>query len=965
MAGGITNLYQELGIPTSETKTDAVIAAIDAKIKVWQSRTNNPKYKFEASARMSDLKKLRAEVQANPAIIKQHAAAYAVIEKRERIEIEKKIRDLGKLFAPNGEIPRENLTQIVNETKLSEEEVLRILGAKVKEARKKSKYEDDGVLELDRNIMGRIEITLKPLAGPRNLYDFLGVRQNSGSQEISTRLAAITKKVSEDSHKSDPVVSAKKILCDLCRDTLVNPAKRKSYDKALANASFAPIAEKIRRYQLGSPFMTEQALKILIDEATKQGIPLEKAKSLIYRTADQIGLPIAADDVTDNLVQCRFCSTLNEKGAANCQYCGMPIVVVCPSCGKPNKGDELACTYCGFSFTDMMRAPELVKLIESAIAMQDYDSALSSIKTLETVWKTHPQLALLKRECNEVQQQAERNLKSIKNLCEKKLYYKARADIVSMGESPQISKYRTEIESAIDMAEKQIADAGQIQDVTARVDKYMQVLSVCADCEKAKVAIGSNPPSAPTGFVSEVNGNFIRIKWNKHNSQFIEYRIVRKEGGRPSSIQDGLYLADTAGALYDDTNVTPGVSYYYAIFSKCGEVFSKTGLVSDKPALVVCDIDMKSLSYDIQEKSIGFNMVLPQHAKAIEIYRDGSLMKTIYGTSYVDGGLIPEREYLYKFVAVFEDSASLTHKSKGISLKLKPMAPPKPVSLKIEEGDKDARLSWTPPAKGTLSIYVSEVLPPFHPNDIVNIDVIKLRKLNISGTSCTISKDFSGERYFLPLSIQGNLGVVGDIVRLVSIVKPSDVQFDRNEGFVMVRWNWSNTSAVRIRVDADSSNPQSVDLESGKSASQYKVLLPRNAKSIRIAVHSLVKSGSGEILLSESVDKTFNLSIAKVTFSDVKKCLLGDKYKLELSSDSILPGSLSLLVAENFPPNDLVNFKSYLTIPPSEVRPGETLSKTFHYTRKMKGKPIYFRLIMTDRVVAKQVSILPETRSIK
>ena len=85
MAYEITNLYQELGIPTSETKTDAILAAIDAQIKSWQQRVNNPKYKLEAPAHTAALKKLRTEVQANPAIIKQHAAAYAEIEKRDII----------------------------------------------------------------------------------------------------------------------------------------------------------------------------------------------------------------------------------------------------------------------------------------------------------------------------------------------------------------------------------------------------------------------------------------------------------------------------------------------------------------------------------------------------------------------------------------------------------------------------------------------------------------------------------------------------------------------------------------------------------------------------------------------------------------------------------------------------------------------------------------------------------------
>ena len=162
-------------------------------------------------------------------------------------------------------------------------------------------------------------------------------------------------------------------------------------------------------------------------------------------------------------------------------------------------------------------------------------------------------------------------------------------------------------------------------------------------------------------------------------------------------------------------------------------------------------------------------------------------------------------------------------------------------------------------------------------DDVVNPDVIKLPKLNITGNSCFISKNFSGERFYLPLSIQGNIAVVGDIARLVSIVEPSNVKFDRNDGFMMVHWDWNNTAAIRIEINADNANPHFVDLEAQKSAPEYKVDFPRNAKSIRILVRSMVQSGSGDILLSEGVETIISLSLAKVTFVGVNKGWFGGK----------------------------------------------------------------------------------------
>ena len=129
-------------------------------------------------------------------------------------------------------------------------------------------------------------------------------------------------------------------------------------------------------------------------------------------------------------------------------------------------------------------------------------------------------------------------------------------------------------------------------------------------------------------------------------------------------------------------------------------------------------------------------------------------------------------------------------------------------------------------------------------------------------------------------------------------------------------------------------------------------------------------TASGETLLSEETSQVISLQAVKVNFAEVKsESMFGfigkDKYSLTVSCDSPLPCPLALLIAENFPPTNLVNYKSYLTISPQELKPGIELKKEFRYTRVQKGKPVYFRLIATDTDLAKQITIIPETRQIK
>ena len=220
----------------------------------------------------------------------------------------------------------------------------------------------------------------------------------------------------------------------------------------------------------------------------------------------------------------------------------------------------------------------------------------------------------------------------------------------------------------------------------------------------------------------------------------------------------------------------------------------------------------------------------------------------------------------------------------------------------------------------------------------------------------------------MPITVQGNIGVAGKEVKLVSIIKPSGVSFDRNETFVLVKWKWDNISSVRIQVQVDNGNVQKYDIDSPAS-SNYKVELPQKAKAIKIGVASRIHVGN-EVLIGEDITQTISLKAVKINFKEVKsESLFGflskDKYSLSIESDSILPCKIELLIAENFPPTNLVNYRTHLTISPNELKPGCVLKKEFKYTRVQKGKPVYFRLIAADRELAKQVVIIPETRQLK
>lgn len=962
---GLTPKVDKWGKVTSENEAE-VKKKLEDQIKTFTNQmTNQP---ARAKAKLGVLKPFKAELATNPNMLQEHADKYAILIVQKQQQQKKSIREDASIYVVNGKIEEAFLAELAKKNSaFSKEEILSIIGATIKK-KKEFKYKETGsTRELDQTLFKRVSEDLAK-ANKRDLYDFLSVPASAPSSLIKQ---VCNEKYADNQKRPDN--DTKKLVNGLvgyCKSLLLEDDKRAEYDFTCGNRVFEDVRLKIEGIATGTEKIVRPAqYKALLEECTKKGMPYDKAEYMIYKTAEQNKITIV-EPVDDSGMQiCRFCGSLNFKDAIVCKSCGLPIVVVCPKCGKKSSDhEELRCTKCGFVIGDFPKADALVKDAQTALKYNNIDEAIRCLESAANIWPNHPRLQEVANAIMQVQSTIGSALSEVKKLCGRHAYYEASTLLGQIGYGKDATLLRKEIESAINNADALITKAKSIGDANGQIDCYMQALSICSDCVAAKEKLQSFHPTAPADIKAEVKGNIIHIEWSRLQSKYIQYLLVRKANGRPSSPRDGEIVCETLNNAVDDTKSEVGVSYYYAVYSKCGDSISLHAAITTTPILTVVDINPNSISLDVQENKIGFSFPFPSRAKSIEIYRDGTLIKSLAGTSFLDVNLKPGQTYTYKFITIYEDCIQRKHGSIGITQVIRPMSPPKPVKLVMTEQDDIVKLSWDKPDNSTLFIYESDKSFDILENSKVNIDNLKHRQLDISGNSYQLRKNFNGVKYFLPITVQGNIGVAGQVVKLVSIVKPSGVSFDRNEEFVLVKWSWDNISSVRILVKVDNGHVQKYDIDS-PALPNYKVELPSGAKSIKIGVASRIHVGN-EILIGEEVVQVISIKAVKINFIDVKsESLFGliskDKYSLSIEGDSILPCKIELLIAENFPPTNLVNYRTYLTIFPNELKPGSVLKKEFQYTRVQKGKPVYFRLITADRELARKVVIIPETRQIK
>ena len=961
------NIYDFLGLTPKDGEAK-VKEELETQIKKWTNHLT--RQAARAKARLEVLKRFKAELGTNPNLLKEHADKYTTLIAQKKQQQEKSIREDALIYVVNGQIEEAALAELAkNNSTFTKEEILSIVGATIKK-KKEFKYKPTGSGgEMDSNLFKRILEDLAKVK-KRNLYDFLCVPANAPSSLIKQ---TCDEKYAENQKR--PANDEKTTVNNLvghCETQLLDTSKRADYDFTCGNQVFADVRSKIERIASGSDrIIRPEQYKALLEECTKKGMPYDKAEYMIYKTAEQHKVTIVEPADISSMQMCRFCGTLNSKGSKVCKSCGLPVIVVCPKCGRESSDhEELICINCGLVIGDFPKADALLKDAQTALKYNNVDEAKRCKESAANIWPNHPKLQEVEGAIKKSQSAIGSALSEVKKICSKHAYYEASTLLGQIGYGKDATLLRKEIESAVNNADALISKAKSLTNTNEQIDCYMQALSICSDCAIAKEKLQLTPPTAPANIKAEVNGNIIHIEWSKQQSQYIQYLLIRKANGRPSSPKDGEIVCETLNNAVDDTNSEAGVSYYYAVYSKCGDVFSSRAAITTTPALTVVDINPNSISLDIQKNQIGFSIPLPNRAKSVEIYRDGTLIKNLTGSSYIDANLKPEQPYTYTFVTIYDDCTQKKHSSKGITQVIRPMSPPKPVHVELDDGINEAKLSWIQPDLGTFAIFVSENPVTFHTNDVVKLDVIRLPKLNITGSYCTITKNYSGERFYLPVTIKENIGVIGNIVSVVAVSPLKDVKIEREDKNIIISWNWEGTPAVRISYLFDESRPQIKDIFASQTdKSYYQITIPNNAKIAEVKVMPLVISSNREII-GTPVEKTFILKATSVIFEDVSNkkkyvFLTTDEFVIKIKAETSLPCDLHLLVQEESVPVNLRHYIPTFIIKKSEIKPNVVSEFSFNYCRKLKGQIVYFRLITADRSLSKQIRITPETRQIK
>lgn len=651
----------------------------------------------------------------------------------------------------------------------------------------------------------------------KSLYDFLNLDyspklgRRSSPKSLYNRADTIYKDLSRVG-KTDADITLKMHLAGRAKSVFANSTEKDRYDNTYASEALIDL-DKHLEIAGHDRFLETKEIESLLKRGKRLGVVEWVAMEYIedYATKRKWGIQRAAEPVTIAWKICGYCDTLATSLSDNrCKTCGEELTQPCPNCGSPTPTENSACSKCGCHTGDAPLVKSLLREGKRFNNEGEYDKAISRLNRALHYWGDWAPAIKEKKRAETKKQESYKELQNIKVMIKERKMESAESRLEQFKHkfgssnttsiSHQISVGLNKAKAAFDSAEN-LRTAGHSEQA---YDKYEVSLSFSTDFSPSIAAMAGSHPPAPTNVSASWIGNTLRFTWpTVKASGKLSYVVVRKKDGVPSNRNDGDLIAETTIAQADDSDINPGIIFYYAIFSIRAKTTSKTFATSG-PYLLVTDVS--HIEYQSGDRQVSIKWRPPPGSSLVEVWRREGLAPTrrgegkkisVSGNTVLDPGLENERRYGYLIIARYchpEDTSRAIY-SKGIRILATPVAPPDPINdLMAQRIDHTVFLSWTPiTGKAHVQIRQTQSMPSFTSGQIISINDAgrfgdPIPTTTTGQTQTTLKTQ--GRVYFVPLTIIAETAVVGDPVTITTLDDVTNLRSMQNGNSIILSWQW-------------------------------------------------------------------------------------------------------------------------------------------------------------------------------
>ena len=333
------------------------------------------------------------------------------------------------------------------------------------------------------------------------------------------------------------------------------------------------------------------------------------------------------------------------------------------------------------------------------------------------------------------------------------------------------------------------------------------ILVLAADCDEVRDIMRQFPPQPPTNLKAGLVATGVELNWESPPARHpLAFVIVRKSGGIPASQNDGDILTNEhVGTQFIDQNITVGMIYGYAVFTKREQTVDtlgcRSGLVQRiddvQNVSVVPGNGTLTLSWDAQHGCIETQVT---RFDGLTSQSTGTPVPLQQPTSFIDTQLENGRLYIYHVTSVFKGIDGQPVMSPGKRFSAKPQAPPPAVTdLRAKRSlDNVTQLSWTPPVQGELLLFELSTAASLTHKPVEYTTIVSLKRrfgepltiTNLPDGQTTWQSSSSGVRHIVPVTFLDGIAVFGREIRLTNISDVTKPQLQMSGSDLYLTWEW-------------------------------------------------------------------------------------------------------------------------------------------------------------------------------
>ncbi len=993
---GRPNFYILLELDPGIDDLQAIERRLVEKQRRWSqdSTQGNPADQRKASVNLKLIDDIRTTLS-NPES-RREEARIARVELGRLTEARGKELDgkLSLLLATKGKCSIEAIRLLVKQLEgaFTEQQVVeRLRQAGISIADETSRPKQHTKERLDPAVDSNIRRNIEHL-GLKSLYDLLKMTPRSSPQslwdcanEMNQQILAVG--------KTDPDSSARKELYGFCLAFFRDEREKEKYDNTLALESLKQLDGDIDFLGAKDKFLDLAQQAALIERARERGVPAADAREYLAEHAAKRKWnmqPAAQATPQPQARLCGYCYKLSPSGAdGHCPHCGEALVVPCPRCSAPTPTQDPSCSRCGCHTGDAPVVTALFREAEVLGKSHDYEGAIKRLDRTLVYWPDWP-AALAQRKLWEGHSQIrDACIIEARGLANSGKMLAASEALVRLEVEHgwQDQELRQRVSAAIQKA-RQAAERGDVHRRASKEDEaleeYSVALSMCGDLEAARHALSLIPPRTPEGLKVAAMQRSFSLNWQEVKTRRgVEYKVLRKVGGVPSSDADGEVLACLPGTRFDDLTASTGVAWHYAVYAVRDGVASSDAARSG-PHLLTAEVEaIKVHSVDGQ---VMLSWQPPAGARRVEVWRssgtpptspgDGRRV-TVSGNSAVDTNLVNGSTYLYQLFVVFDHPGLAGGEilTQGTTVSAVPAAPPTPVvDMQVRVAGKLAILTWTPVRGASVQIrYSTDPLPlvqgtVFSPGEVSRYGVLAT---NTDTASAQIALTSPGTVYFVPFSVTDAIAVAGKVVSLSNVDNVTGCSARSTDRHIILQWTWpAGIEEALIRYDFNKApaEPQGGDAPRLRvTRAEYeragywelKVDTPQSHHFTIFARGAGMEAYSSGVGVVASMGKAVSVNYRVVVRRNLYPRRIREAW-VELTSDECrsLPG-LELRHQRGQPPVFQTDGQSLVNLPSLDLKDGRA---RIDIPQAGWDPDTYIKLFLTDPSQASQVRLLPSRK---